>query len=259
MTQTFRHLLGAVGAPGSGPGSLPVPGAALWLAPGFQQYTDLGTALVTADGDHIEQWNDQSGNAFNGTQTLDTNPHRPFYRPGITNRSKATVEFWTGGGGGTITPLNLPDALGVALAAAGEGEMFVVFKNKEANSGGAVTKRGSWHLGTAGSSFLLWEDGKIYESFGTNSRKDAISPGTDLSSGFHVYDVWSKTNDYGIMLDNASIFTTNVNTVAFNTTNLKFGYDDSGFAGLSAYVSELVIFPFKLSGAQRTLMTTHCT
>jgi hypothetical protein len=253
-------------APGGGgsPGTLPVAGATLWLAPGFGQYTDAGSTPVSSDGDLILQWNDQSGNGYHATQAAYNpifGPFPPAYRPGVTNRGKATAGFRTAGASGNHNNywLDLPNALGTALVAAGEAEMFVVFKNADANTGGAVTSRGAWHLGTAGSSFLLWVDGLIYEGFGTNSRKNSISPGGDLSSAFHVYDVWSKTNDYGILLDNSSLFSTSTNTVAFNTTSLKFGHDDSGFDDFSAWVSEIIIFPFKLGSTDRGLMYTYLT
>lgn len=248
-------------AGGGSPGTLPVSGALLWLAPNFGQYTDAGTTPVSSDGDHIYQWNDQSGNGYHAVQTVDgpsSPPWRPRYSTTVTDaRGKRSVTFDKGVG----MTFNLPDALGTALVAAGAGEMFVVIKNRTANTTG---QRGGWHLGgTGGGGALndtqfLWENGEIFEWFGTNSSSRTPFPGQDLSDAFSVYDVFSATNDYGMLLDNASIYTSGTNTVTFPTSGLKFGVNGNNYF-LDSNVSEVVIFPFKLSSGDRSLMYTHCT
>ena len=57
--------------------SLPVSGAALWLAGDDSStlYTDAGTSAVTKSGDLVYQWTDKSGNSRNATQT--TSGNRP--------------------------------------------------------------------------------------------------------------------------------------------------------------------------------------
>jgi hypothetical protein len=57
--------------------SLPVSGAALWLAGDDSStlYTDAGTSAVTKSGDLVYQWTDKSGNSRNAIQT--TSGNRP--------------------------------------------------------------------------------------------------------------------------------------------------------------------------------------
>lgn len=255
MSQFFRALLGQSAGGG---GSLPVSSPLVWYKRGTGLYTDAGTTLASADGDRIAQWNDQSGNGYHATQT--TSADRPEYRPLVTYLSQPALKFKFNDGAGTTHNyfLVIPDAVGAALNTAGAGEFFVTLKDTDANTGGLNTQRGSWKFGTSGAvALFLWEDGKIYEDWGTNTRHDAISPGQDLSDAFSVYNVWSASNDYAVNLDGVSLFTTATSTVSFPATGIHFG-ECSGF-GLAAYVSEVVIFARKLTSGDRASMLTYLT
>lgn len=84
-------------------------------------YTDLGTTLVSADAQSIEQWNDKSGNARHLTQT--SAAARPTYKTGIQN-GKSIARF---DGGDFMTKILS------GLTSAGDYAQFIVLK--PANTG----------------------------------------------------------------------------------------------------------------------------
>jgi hypothetical protein len=83
-------LLGVDAAAGAGPfDPSQVTGLALWLRADAAVYKDAGTTPC-ADGDPVQQWNDQSGNANNASQTSTTS--QPAYHTGIQN-GKPAIRF----------------------------------------------------------------------------------------------------------------------------------------------------------------------
>lgn len=233
-------------AAGGGGGSLPVAGAVLWLKPGATElFTDeFGTTPVASDGDPIKFWKDSSGNGFHGFNSVQA----ATYRPGVTYRGKPVTSFEN------AQALVIPSGFMTAMRAAGEGEMFVVIRNRAGNT---AASRGLHSFADTGQDNLYaHSNGLIYEGFGSNTRKDTINPGQDLSDAFSVYDVWTKTNDYGVVLDTVSLYTSASNTVAFPSGAQHFAHSGPT---LDAYVQELVVFPFKLSSGDRTLMNTYLT
>lgn len=238
---------------GGGAPSLPVTGELLWLRADTGIYTNTGgTTPATADGDAVLVWKDQSGNGYNAT----IGSGGPIYRPGTTNRGFGVLGFEHG----SDQHFALPDALGTALHACTAAEMFVVFKNLGNNTSGAY---GSWQLtvvNTGGQIALLcWSgDGKIHETFGRASGTAlVVDPVVDLSLAFHVYDTYSAAGDNAVILDTTTLGTDGTSTVGFGTTSLQFGYCQT--FTMNAYVQEVLIYPFKLTDAQRTSMNTYLT
>lgn len=171
--------------------------------------TSLSNFCSGTDG-FVTIWYDQSGNAINATQSTTTRqPKIVSSGTIIEHNSKPFVDFSTGN---AYTHLAIND-----LNSLTEGDMFAVLKS-ESNCNSVVTSTGWLSFGTFGQGgHYTWVDCKIYDSFGSTTRKDNITPGVTLSN-VHIYNVLTKSNLWQAFHNNSSIFSTNTNVVGFQTT-----------------------------------------
>lgn len=200
-------------------------------------------AYSGSDGDQVSTWSDSSGNARDVSGVGTT---KPVYKTSIVN-GQPVVRF-----NGTTSYFTLGDYSELT-----EGEVFIVLK---AVSDPATTGEGAlWRIGTvAAGSFYPYTNSLIYEAFGSTTRPmEGINPTPDLSSVFRLYNLFSKTNDWGANLDTASLFTTATNTVGFSATawlGRTFGTSDNIFYG---DIAEYILFNRKLTSGERLQMTTY--
>jgi hypothetical protein len=116
------------------------------------------------------------------------------------------------------------------------------------------TTRGGHRLGTGASSHYPYDvDLKIYETFGSTARKDAITTGSALTS-WHKKYVWSETNDYGIRQNASNIYTTATNTVGFHATSLV-GFN--GTQRMKCDLAAIYFFSNKLTPAELTSLDAY--
>jgi hypothetical protein len=247
---------------GGGGGLSYTTGLLLWLKPETGLYKDAGVTPVSADGDEVQQWNDQSGNGFHGTSTAAG--HIPHYRTSEQNRLKNLVEFASIGGVNNYQGLTLPSGLNAALIAAGAAHYFIVLRNLAGNT---AKERGGWWFSTAsGGEAFTWSDGHIYETFGRSAQLDVGVPGVDLSDSFRVLEVISASNHYNVTLAGVSKFNS---TAAFTpsfpssvTSRLSIGEGNPALTsrwGLDARVSEVLIYNHEVTGSNLTTVRTYLT
>ncbi len=150
-----------------------------------------------SDGSNITtNWTDQSGNGrhatVNGTPTYETNELNglPIVRIGADSNDY----------------FQFPD-----MSAFTEGAMIALLKVTTETSAGDL-------FGTAGSASLypFSSDHLIYDGFGSNTRKDSLTPISSLSS-WHIVYKYSKASDWAIYQNGSLIYHTGTNTVAFSS------------------------------------------
>jgi hypothetical protein len=203
---------------------------------GFDINGDLDTAsllsFVGAGNGFIVTWYDQSVSGNNSTQISSSNQTR-IVDSGSLELSNGfpTNFFWTG----------QAKLLMGSLASLTEGEMFMVIESGADPGVGTIGQR-SWKLGTSGSDpHYPFQDGIIYEDFGSTNRRSFGNPATPLNQ-MNLYNVYSRTNDIKAKINANEIFSfTGTNVVSFNSSPVL------GSANPSQNVSrqrmtELIIF-----------------
>lgn len=211
----------------------------------------VGGSLVSADATEIGRWEDQSGNGYHATRANgNVGVGHLQWSTATTDRGSGSVHFT----GDSAAFLAIPDAVGSALSAAGQGQLWVRIIDPSYD-----TAAGSWDFGTdAASNHYRYTDGHWYDGFGTNTRKDCGNPTFDTNNVWHVLSVWSAANDYGAVINNGAdfSFTTGTNTVAFRTTNVHFGCSNDTYA-MNSWVGEIAITKAKATSTQNAQMQTY--
>lgn len=234
-------LLGAGPSGPSGGGFTPadVPGLVLWLDASLGTYQSTGGSPALADGDPVGEWQDQSGEGNDATQA--------------TGANKPTLK--TGGNGLNGLPVIQFDGsdyfgFGDFLSALTAGEVFVVVK---ANADPPPSLGYNlWDLGDEGANRESWypfQDGVIYEGWGTSVRKTVGNPTPALDS-WRLYGVASGAGAYAVRLDGAEIYSTSSNTPFWPTTP-QLGRGSSDTYYFAGQVAALLIYDSVLLGADR--------
>jgi len=217
-----------------------IPGMSLWLA------ADTG---VTTDANGINTWADQSGNNNNATEaaTLPSANTEPTLVTAATDTTvpngRPVVRFSVVGGWGVPpTAFSLPNV----LAGASGGEAFVVLRAAAGTSGGGAL----WNAGTGGST--NYGPTNISDGFFSTTSQNEGIPNVPLS-GFNLYNVSSRANDWDARLNGALLYSTSANLVGDRgaTANLLLG------AGFTGDVAEVIIYNQVLTPAQRDAVNTY--
>lgn len=125
-----------------------------------------------------------------------------------------------------------------------EGEMFMII---ESGLDPTPVNHSSWKFGTKDVSdhrnHYTWNDGNIYDDFGSTARKNIGNPITALDK-MNVYNVLSKLNDFKAFVNFEHLYTTTSNIVGFNNepiigTNLH----TNAFPVYKNRITELIIYP----------------
>lgn len=226
VTTTFRILeddnVGFTGPAGVGDATI----NRFWLR---------ADALALTNDQTVTTWTDQSGNA-----TAVTAVNTPSFSVSAIN-GRPAIKFESA----QSDFFNLP-----TLATVTQGEIFAVLRGSSPTS---TASTGLWRFGNSSNSHYPWTDGRIYDEFGTNVRKDNILPGSLTQP--RIYSVRSFPSRWENKLDGATLFTTGSNTVSFPTTP-RIGSNAGGifFEGL---MSEVVFYSQALNTAQRLIVENY--
>jgi len=139
--------------------------------------------------------------------------------------------------------------------------IFIVLKNDAANPPNNAAGLWKWTVGL--SSHHPWDgDGQIYDDFGTSVRKTAGTPIVALNT-WHVYNVYSAANDYGVYINGSLQFTTVTNTVQFWAQDAIVGmswYEPQYPGNQDPYdgdIAAILFYDRKLTATERTNITTY--
>ncbi len=101
-----------------------------------------------------------------------------------------------------------------------------------------------------------WTNGIIYDAFGATARKTTINPTPTLNQ-LNVYSVVSAPGSWTNYLNNTQLFNTTSNTICTNPTSGARLFLSIGSAFyLNGFISEVIIYTFPLSSAQRGAIHT---
>lgn len=190
------------------------------------------TTFVGAGNGFVTTWYDQSGNGNNVTQTT------AIRQPRIVN--SGTVETMNSLPTIYFSERNFSSTNFLSGASSATFFSFTAVDNDPpTNINGAILS----NLDEPGNAnHVPWQDGTIYESFGTNSRKTAGNPTNSLATPY-LYSVKSLTNDYKVFINNTQFYSTNSNTVLFRD-NILIGVSTAYGANYyyQGKISELIIY-----------------
>jgi len=230
---------GQVGATGFTPTA--IPGLLVW---------HKADAVSGSNGDPISQLLDFSGHS-NHTR-VSTGTVRPtLVTAGQNGLNVLACDASLGQG------YNHPDIFGALTS----GSVFIVFKTN-ADPPPTTTKSGLWQMTLDGNiDHWPWTDGNVYSGWGSNVRKTVGVLGTNLASAYKIIQVWSAPNDWGVAVNNVSVFTTGTNTVAFPTDSSGGGQwmltEPTFGPALDGRWAELMIWDNKISSANATLVFNY--
>lgn len=227
-----------------------------FTSPNGQQFSPVDISGITfwlpadaisglSDGGAIGTWTDQSDEENNAIQS--NADRKPLYKTNIVN-GKPVVRF-----DGTDDFLTFPISMCSGFTA---GEIFIVVR---INTDPPVdqAQSGLYDFGffndAGGATHFPFTDGKIYDDFGSfSNRKTTVDPATDLSSGFHIYNVTSAANLWTSRLDGVQLFTTATNSVFFSSLPfLGKSHANDGDFFLDGDIAEAIMYSVALSIANR--------
>lgn len=219
-------------------------GLELWLKAGGTYWQDAARSTpASSDTDPVGAWDDASGNGRHFTQG--TAGDRPLLRTAFVN-GHAAVQF-----DGVSDYLDGPDAFSGLTAA----EVFlVVIADDETPVGGNPT--GLWRFGTdTVSTHFPYEDGNIYDQFGTTARKSTGNPTPSLES-WRLYNVVTVGGEWTSFIDGTQHYTTATNTVGFSALcTLGRNVHNGDFFG--GKVAELILYSSKLDAGDKANVKTY--
>lgn len=206
---------------------------------GLVEWLKADAITGLADNDPISTWTASAGNNATAAGTA-----RPTYQ---TNEQNGL-------------PIVRFDGVNDAMAfgnfsALTAGEVFIVIKIDNDPTTGSGARSGLWTIGTDGALITLYpyDDGVIYDGFGSTARKTVGNPTPSLAS-WRVYNVFSAANDWGANLDGSSLFTTATNTVGFSASCV-LGAQSVAF--LDGDVAEFIMYNRKLTAPERASVLSY--
>lgn len=203
--------------------------------------------LAGADGSTISTFPDQSGNGYDGT----CGASHPLVRAGASGINSLKVAAYESSG--TSGAFTISSSL---LNGESAASVFVVFSRAAdppgVGIGGALFDGFHNDTGGASSSHHPYEDGVIYEHFGTSARKTVGNPTPSLTSP-RIYSAHSAASDFRAYLDGNSLFSTGTNTVQTGTgTNTKkIGRSRSETNTIRGKIAEVIFFNSALTTDER--------
>lgn len=186
-----------------------ISGLVLWFKADVQVYSDLGSTPAT-NGASVEQWNDQSGNGNNATQT--TSGNRPVYATNSIN-GLPTVGCVTSGS----TFMNLGSTISLSTGAL---TIYAVGSRASSKIWEPVTGNNSTHAAP----IVMFSNGGFY--FRDDSDGGTSSAGGTPTSAFAVR---SRRDGSG-----------NLTGCYTGTAQFSLGTDSTGNVSLSAILARVL-------------------
>lgn len=207
-------------------------------------------------------WTDLSGN---GNHATAAGTNKPTWQSGTgPSATGPAVHFngvGDGSGAGTTGHFTLPASV---MGSATAGEVFYqlrVDSTKPSSGSGHLH-----HLGhNAGYSYYPFSTtNRIYDAFGSNARKDSLTPAVTLGS-WHRLNIWSAASDWAMLQNETSIHTTSSNTVSWpSNPAIGTGADGvdviptsgSSIQPFKGWMSTVILYDRKLTTGERSDLAT---
>lgn len=232
--RTVQPPTGTITITGPQPNPASISGLVLWLS--------ADAITPQTDNTTLSGWSDISGHGNNATVNGSVN-----YRTTAGAAGGPAVEFAATG------YFDLPNM----MSGATEGEMFVTIK-------GTTNSVGSWAFGQGSNnndeSHYPYA-GVVYESFGlVTGTRQSFTPTLAITS-WRRYDVWSKTNDFAVLIDETSQVTYGSASVGWTSTpklgvGVKNNSIDLRFIG---QIGCVLVYTRKLSSSERASVISWLT
>ena len=198
------------------------------------------SAFIGAGSGYAVTWHDQSGNGLDVTQPI------ALLQPQIVlNAQGALPGIYFDGAGDYLVTTSFPTGLT-------EAEIFTVARHDADPPAGDIGYYGFQSAATF-ASHVPWQDGTIYDAFGSTDRKSTVDPASSMASTF-LYSVYSAANDWANYLNGTQLYQTGTNTVAFDATatiGVNIGGFGLGVYKFKGYKFEYVILDHKATSGDR--------
>lgn len=178
--------------------------------------------------------------------------HKCTYKTNIINGLAASYHDAQPFEQGWDFPASVPDPS--ALTAA---HIFIVIK-LENDPPTTDFETGIWAFGSSGlGAHYPFSDGKIYDDFGSTTRKAINDPGIALDT-WRVYEVISTSSEWTALIDGSQIHTTGTNTVGWPSSGqTALGINRDETVGFQGWIAGAYMFSAKKTGSDRTTLITY--
>ena len=218
---------------------------------GFTNTGELDTAalktFIGVNSGFVKIWYDQSGNEINAIQTKEQ------FQPRIVNAGVVDRENGKPAAiyDGTNDLLEINSWAPLTSATA-----TVVFKPTISPSSGAAEKVGLWEFGTqSDAAYWAYAGNNIYDGFGTNSRRNAITD-LDLDQQINQSSIVLKTDSSAYWLNGSPFLNQAQSTISW-ATNPKIGGISYASIRWGGTIPEIIIFPTSISHTQRKTLEVN--
>ena len=218
---------------------------------GFTNTGELDTAalktFIGVNSGFVKIWYDQSGNEINAVQSKEQFQPR-IVNAGVVDRENGKPAAIYDGSNDVLEITNwapLTSATG-----------SVVFKPSISPSSGAAEKVGLWEFGTLGdAAYWAYAGNNIYDGFGTNSRRNAITD-LDLDQQINQSSIVLKTDSSAYWINGSPFLNQAQSTIAWST-NPKIGGISYASIRWGGTIPEIIIFPTAISHTQRKTLEVN--
>lgn len=219
------------------------------ISANYLQWCEARLETGLSDGDAVATFTDQSGNANNWSQS--SGSLKPIYKTSIVN-GRAVLRF-----DGSDDYMTLASDI---MSGKSAGEVFLVVKL--AADPTSSNKDGLWKMdgdGTNAVNFPYNGDGKLYEGWGSTTRKSTGVDPTPSLAAWRLYNVSSKASEFKIRLDGTEIYSTATNTFSSFGATRNLGRSVGLFGNTYLYgdIAAIVIVDAVLSGTDRDTVENY--
>lgn len=226
----------------------------MWLKADVNVYKDAGTSSA-ADGDLVQQWNDQSGNGINATQV--TTDHQPTFKTNIIN-GKPALQF----SGNTFI-----DGSSLGIVGTGGYSFVFVFQATSYSSGSMNDGSGDYIMDrTLVTNELTGLKVTSSDKYGAQKRNNdhsgiggAVSSTAVNTSSFEVINYRRvRGTSYDLFLNGTLDGTTADDNVNLTPPIPRIGrHATEEGNGLNGYITEMMAFNFDLNNAQINIVNSY--
>lgn len=206
---------------------------------GFDANGNLNTAALSGNAPYkVVKWYDQSGIGRDWTNLSGAN------EPTL-NTSEMGLRF------DSAKFLNVTN-----LSALTEGEIFI-YRKIDSDPSTSLTGYGGigdFGVYNADTSYVPLDDDRIYDAFGSTTRKNALVCPGGLTA-YHIYSAYSKASDWANYKNGTLIHQTGTNIVGFRSAPL-LGNTAFSAVYMVGYIRAVVLFEAKVTDGERTVFST---